>query len=199
MSPLLKCALSLFVFSLSTRALAMEASPLPPKLRPPAITVWTGGGVGSVFDTRVGPIPAAQGTLGVTVPLGRLFAVELSGAGAIAKGRGSEPDDAWGRLALGLRVERGDLWKMRPYGAVRLIHVHFAPLDTWTDHPGASLAGSSSHGLSHRSGLAAAIGLSYGLGDSRFRLYGELEPSWLAVGRGPSFFATASFGMGVTL
>ena len=134
-----------------------------------------------------------------THPLGRLFALEIIGSGGISAARASEPNNAWLRLAIGVRLERTDVWGFRPYGALRIVHIHYAPTTTWRDYPGASFLGDSSKGLEHRSGLGLAAGFSHGLGDTRLRAFAELEPSWIAIGNGPKFFAAVTAGLGVAL
>ena len=153
----------------------------------------------SVLDTGAGAVPALGGSLMATNPLGRLFALEIIGSGGISAARASEPNNAWLRLAIGVRLERTDVWGFRPYGALRIVHIHYAPTTTWRDYPGASFLGDSSKGLEHRSGLGLAAGFSHGLGDTRFRAFAELEPSWIAIGNGPKFFAAVTAGLGVAL
>lgn len=169
------------------------------RVRPRAFSIYAGGATASVLDTSAGAVPALGGSLTAAFPLGKLFALELVGSGGLSAARDTEPNNAWIRLALGLRLERTDAWGFRPYGAFRLVHIHFASTTTWRDHPGASILGDSSHGLEHRSGLGLAAGFSHGLGDSPFRVFAELEPSWVPIGHGPRFFASATFGFGVAL
>lgn len=169
------------------------------RMRPRSFSLYAGSAAASVLDTSAGAVPALGGALTATIPLGRLFALELVGSAGVSAARAEEPNNAWLRLALGLRIERTDVWGFRPYGALRLVHLHFAPTQTWSDHPGASILGDSSHGLDHRSGLGLAGGFSHGLGDTPFRVFAELEPSWVPIGRGPKFFAATTFGLGVAL
>lgn len=164
-----------------------------------ALTFYLGSAGASVLDTSAGAVPAAGGSLGAVFPLGRLFALELVGSGGLSAARAEEPNNIWIRLALGLRVERTDGWGFRPYGAFRIVHIHFAKAETWRDYPGSSILGDSSKGLDHRSGLGVAGGFSYGFGQSRFRFFAEIEPSWVPIGRGPKLFAAATVGVGVAL
>lgn len=175
-------------------------APTPAKgERPRSLTIYLGSAGVSVLDTSAGAVPAVGGSLGAGVPLGKLFALELIGSGGVSAARDDEPNNIWIRLALGLRVERTDAWGVRPYGAFRIVHIHFAKAETWRDYPGASILGDSSKGLDHRSGLGLAGGVSYGMGGSRFRIFGEIEPSWVPIGRGPQLFAAATLGFGVAL
>lgn len=167
--------------------------------RPRSFTLWAGGAVASVLDTGAGAVPALGGQLAGTFPLGRLFALELQGSAGISAKVDTEPSNAWLRLALGLRLERTDAWGFRPYVAARIVHIHFAPSTTWRDYPGDSLLGSSSRGLEHRSGLGVGLGFSYGLGRSPFRVFADLEPSWVPIGDGPKLFAVLASGVAVAL
>lgn len=169
------------------------------KERARSLTFYLGSAGVSVLDTSAGAVPAVGGSIGAGFPLGKLFALELIGSSGVSFARDDEPYNIWIRLALGLRVERTDAWGFRPYGALRLLHIHFARAETWRDNPAASILGDSSRGLDHRSGLGAAGGVSYGIGGSRFRVFGEVEPSWVPIGRGPKFFAAMTLGFGVAL
>jgi hypothetical protein len=158
--------------------------------------IYGSAGVGSVLDKPGGAAPAATTSLRLALPLARVLALELMGTTGYAIGRGT-PDDFWARLAIGLRVE-DSARAFRPYGALRLVHQHYASVSTWEDHPGASIAGSSNEGLQHRSGTALAGGLSWTLprtGD-RVRAMAEVEVSWVPVGDGPAWFATTELGIG---
>lgn len=193
-------ALALFFVALAPRlAWAVEADAPPESARPRALTIYAGTAGISVLDTGAGAVPAIGGELGATFPLGKLFALELLGAAGLSAARDTEPNNIWIRLALGLRVERTDTWGLRPYGGLRLVHIHYAKAETWRDHPGASLLGDSSRGLDHRSGLGLVGGVSHGMGASRFRIFAELEPSYVPIGRGPQLFVAATFGFGAAL
>jgi hypothetical protein len=160
------------------------------------VTLYASAGAGSVLDKAGGPAPSATASLRLALPLARFVALEVSGTSGYAIGRGTS-DDYWLRLALGMRVEDSRA-ALRPYGALRLVHVHFAPVSTWEEHPGASIAGSSTEGLQHRSGTAVAAGLSWGIpgtGD-RVRAMAEVEVSWVPIGDAPAWFATAEVGVG---
>jgi hypothetical protein len=165
----------------------------------PQIAVYVGEGVGSVLDKAGGAAPSGGTLLAVTVPIVRVVAIEIMGASGYALGKttGTE-DDFWLRLALGLRIE-DSLRKLRPYGAFRLVHLHYAPVQTWIDHPGDSIAGSSSEGLDHRSGMALAGGLSWTVPRTKgkLRLMGEAELAWVPIGTGPEWFLTTTLGAGL--
>lgn len=45
------------------------------------------------------------------------------------------------------------------YGSIKFIHMHEATVDDWGDHFFANLAGSSKHGMGHRSGASFGVGL----------------------------------------
>ena len=87
---------------------------------------------------------------------------------------------------------------LRPYAAVRLVHVHFAPSETWAAHPLDSLAGSSSEGLQHRSGTALATGVSLPVPGTQghLRAMAEAELSWIPVGDAPAWFLGVETGLG---
>jgi hypothetical protein len=165
---------------------------------PPAsrLVVYGAAGVGSVLDKPGGAAPAADASLTLALPLARLVALELMGSTGYALGHGTE-DDFWARLALGLRIE-DSFRDLRPYGAFRLVHLHYASAETWLQHPLDSIAGSSSEGLQHRSGMGAAAGLSWTIPHTRgkVRVMGEAELAWVPVGIGPAWFLTTSVGLG---
>ena len=183
----------------STGALADLPTP-DEHASPPAaisrIALYAAAGVGSVLDKGGGAAPAGDSSLTLTLPLARLVAVELMGSTGYAIGHGTG-DDFWARLALGLRVE-DSLRDLRPYGALRLVHLHYAPAETWVQHPFDSAAGSSSEGLQHRSGMGLAGGLSWTIPHTRgrARVMAEAELSWVPVGTGPAWFLGTSAGIG---
>ncbi|HEY1695392.1 MAG TPA: hypothetical protein VGG39_24655 [Polyangiaceae bacterium] len=172
-----------------------DASPAsPPHETHTTVTLATGAG--SVLDTARGAVPSTQGSLRLTLPLARALALELLGTAGFAFGH-DEPDDAWLRLGLGLRLE--DAWaSVRPYASFRLVHIHFAPSETWASHPLDSFAGSSTEGLQHRSGMATAVGISFPVprAGSPLRAMAEAELSWLPVGDPPSWFLGVEAGLG---
>ena len=159
-------------------------------------TIYAAYGVGSVLDKSGGAAPAAGAGLTVTVPLVRVLAIELMGTTGYALGHESE-DDFWARLAIGLRLEDSKR-KLRPYGALRFVHLHYAPAQTWLDHPGDSIAGSSSEGLQHRSGMAAAAGVSWAIPRThdKLRVMAEAELAWVPIGTGPEWFLATTVGFG---
>ena len=160
------------------------------------VGIYAAYGVGSVLDKPGGAAPSADAALMLTLPLGRVVAVELMGSTGYALGHQSE-DDFWGRLAIGLRLEDG-YRKLRPYGALRFVHLHYAPAQTWLDHPGDSIAGSSSEGLQHRSGMAVAGGASWAVPRTheKLRVMAEAEVAWVPVGTGPAWFLATTIGVG---
>jgi hypothetical protein len=162
----------------------------------PRVTLYASAGGGSVLDKAGGPAPSATGSIRLALPLARFFALEVSGTSGYAVGRGT-PDDLWLRLALGLRIEDAHQ-ALRPYGAFRLVHIHFAPVSTWEAHPGDSIAGSSTEGLQHRSGSALAAGLSWSFPHTqdRVRAMAEAEVSWVPIGNPPAWFMTVEAGVG---
>jgi hypothetical protein len=186
--------------SLISGALVVLASPVAladeRAASAPSIALYAAAGPGSVLDTPKGAVVSAQGSLRLNLPLARLATLELMGSGGYAFGR-AEPDDAWLRLALGLRIEDA-LAEIRPYGAFRLVHIHFASAETWSEHPLDSLAGSSTEGLQHRSGMSLATGISLPIAGTQGKLRGmaELELSWIPIGNPPAWFMGTEFGFG---
>ncbi len=163
----------------------------------PANVVYAAAGAGSVLDKAGGAAPAAVGSLVVALPLLRYATLELMGTAGYARGDGAAPDDMWLRLALGARLE--DSRKaLRPYGALRFVHIHYATAETWKDHPADSLLGSSSAGLQHRSGMALAGGMSWLVphSDGRVRAMLEAEVSWVPIGNPPAWAVTSELGLG---
>ncbi|HEY8087301.1 MAG TPA: hypothetical protein VIF09_05640 [Polyangiaceae bacterium] len=188
----LSCAL---LSTCSAAAADPDAASHPPTQETHTILYLATGG-GSVLDTARGAVPSTQGSLRLDLPLARVVALELMGSAGFAFGH-DEPDDTWLRLALGLRIE--DAWAaFRPYAAVRLVHIHFAPSETWARHPLDSLAGSSTEGLQHRSGTAVAGGVSFPLPGTtgRLRAMAEAELSWIPVGDAPAWFLGVEGGLG---
>ncbi|MGO8998534.1 MAG: hypothetical protein ACLQVI_34875 [Polyangiaceae bacterium] len=173
--------------------------PTTPAATSSRVAIYAGAGVGSVLDKPGGAAPAGGTVLVLTLPLMRLLTVELIGSTGYALGHvtGTE-DDFWARLALGLRIE-DSLRTLRPYGAFRLVHLHYASAQTWIDHPGDSIAGSSSEGLQHRSGMALAGGISWTVPHTKqkLRIMGEAELAWVPIGTGPAWFLTTSLGLGL--
>jgi hypothetical protein len=185
------------VLASATRARAADPDVPPDASRAaPRVTLYASAGGGSVLDKAGGPAPSATGSLRLALPLARFLALEVSGTSGYAVGRGT-PDDLWLRLALGLRVEDARR-ALRPYGALRLVHIHFAPVSTWEAHPGDSIAGSSTEGLQHRSGSALAGGLSWSFPytQDRVRAMAEAELSWVPIGNPPAWFTTVEAGIG---
>jgi hypothetical protein len=189
---------------LAPRVARADADPDHPMARTaesPRVAIYAGSGVGSVLDKPGGAAPSGGTLLALTLPIARLVTVELIGSTGYALGHvtGTE-DDFWARLALGLRIE-DSLRTLRPYGAFRLVHLHYAPVQTWLDHPGDSIAGSSSEGLQHRSGMGLAGGVSWTVPHTkgRLRLMGEGELSWVPIGTGPAWFLTTSLGLGLAI
>ncbi len=172
-----------------------DAAPASPSTAP-RVAIYGAAGVGSVLDKPGGAAPSATTSLHLALPLTRVLALELMGTTGYALGHGT-PDDFWARLALGLRLEDAAR-ALRPYGALRLVHQHYAPVTTWEGHPGASIAGASNEGLQHRSGTALAGGVSWTVPhtDDRVRAMAEIEVSWVPVGDGPAWFATTELGIG---
>jgi hypothetical protein len=162
----------------------------------PRTTLYLSTGGGSVLDTPRGAVPSTQASLRLNLPLVRWAALELMATTGLSFGR-EEPDDFWARLGLGLRVEDATR-AIRPYGSLRLVHIHFASAQTWIDYPLDSIAGSSTEGLQHRSGMALATGLSATMPGSagRVRAMVEVELSWIPVGDPPAWFVATELGLG---
>jgi hypothetical protein len=161
----------------------------------PRTTLYASAGGGSVLDEAGGAAPSATSSLRLALPLGRWAALEGAGTSGYVLGRGT-PDDYWLRLAIGVRVEDAQQ-ALRPYAALRLVHVHFAPVSTWQEHPGASIAGSSTEGLQHRSGSALAGGVTWALPHGGgWRAMAEGELSWVPIGDPPAWFVSVEAGVG---
>jgi hypothetical protein len=176
----------------SARADSLPSTPPPG----PVHVLYASAGVGAVLQTPHGAIPSAQGTLRFTLPFGRHVALEVLGTTGYAIGT-REPNAFWARLGLGFRVEANGP-TLSPYGAFRLVHLHFASAETWWEHPGASIAGSSSEGLQHSSGMAMAFGVTWPVAGARshFCAMAEVEGSWIPVGNAPEWFLTTEVGLG---
>jgi hypothetical protein len=152
-----------------------------------------------VLDKPGGAAPAATGSLVVVLPLLRYLALELMGSAGYVRGDGASPDDGWLRLALGARVEDSHASRgFRPYGSIRFVHIHYATAETWKDHPADSFLGSSAAGLQHRSGMAAAGGVSWLIPhtDGKLRAMLEAEVSWVPIGTPPAWAVTSQLGLG---
>jgi hypothetical protein len=189
------CAIGLL---LSSRADAEPAPVAPADVKANAPVVYTSAGVGSILATPHGPGPSATGTLRLGLPFGRLFSAELFLSAGYAL-LPAEPNSFWGRIGLGLRVGKNGP-TFTPYGAFRLVHMHYAPAEVWWEHPGSSILGSSADGLQHSSGMAAAAGVSwpFPFPKTRGHLRGmaELEASWIPIGNAPPWFLTGEVGVG---
>jgi hypothetical protein len=194
------CTLAL-VFALSHHAVA-EGEPLTPPAKvaspetPGSTVVYSSAGFGSVLGAPHGPAPSVQGTFHVNLPFGHYVALELLFTAGYAN-VSAAPNDFWGRIGLGLRFEKASQG-LSPFGAFRLVHLHYAPAETWWEHPGASIAGSSADGLQHSSGMAAAFGVTWrfpGAG-GHVRGMAEIETSWIPIGNAPEWFATGEVGFG---
>lgn len=191
--------LVLVVVLVSRPARADAVQPDAPRVAPqpaPRLVLYGAAGVGSVLDKGGGAAPAGDSSLMLVLPIVRVVALELMGSTGYAVGHGTE-DDFWARLAIGLRIE-DTLRDLRPYGAFRLVHLHYAAAETWAQHPLDSIAGSSSEGLQHRSGMGLAGGLSWAIPrtQGRVRVVTEAELSWVPIGTGPAWFLTTSAGIG---
>ena len=154
------------VLSLARQAAAEGEQPAPTTspavvVKPagePTIVAYSSAGFGSVLGAPNGPAPSVQGTFHIDLPFGHYVALELLFTAGYANVSGA-PNDFWGRIGLGLRVEKASQ-AFSPFGAFRLVHLHYAPAETWWEHPGASIAGSSADGLQHSSGMAVAFGVT---------------------------------------
>lgn len=178
---------------------AAEAARPPPAAEPgPPVVIYSSAGVGSVLAAPHGPAPSAEGTLRANLPFGRFLALELFLSAGYAV-LSDEPNSFWGRIGVGLRAGKTGPG-ISPYGAFRLVHMHYAAADVWWEHPGSSILGSSADGLQHSSGMCAAFGITWPLFPkllgAHVRGMAELEGSWIPVGNAPPWFATAEAGLG---
>jgi hypothetical protein len=187
----------MLALSFTSAVASADAPPVTVTAAPEPVKVLYGSaGIGSVLSTPHGAVPSAQGSLHFTLPFGHYVAVELHGTLGYSIGT-SEPNDLWARLGLGVRVEKNNA-DFSPYGALRLVHLHYAPAEVWWEHPGASIAGSSASGIQHSSGMAAAFGVTWVVPstDRRLRAMAELEGSWIPIGNAPEWFTTTEVGLG---
>jgi hypothetical protein len=131
--------------------------------------------------------------------LGPRWALEIVGQAGYAPSV-RDVDALWIRIAVGLRWE-DRLRPVRPWIAGRLVHLHLAPSATWREHPGASIAGDSSHGLEHRSGaaIAAGVGFDRALLGIPLRWSFGVEASFIPIGNGPRWFPGADATIAVPL
>jgi hypothetical protein len=179
-----------------SRASARDGAPEvePNAARAPALALSVGGGALAPHA------PALVGALSFTFPLGAVVALEVEGGSGYAAGSQSTEPSFWLRLAAGaqLRFARGPLV---PWLGARVAHVHAAPPRVWLDHPGHTLAGDSTHGLGHLTGLGATAGVSFDLPDTggRFAALLETEVLWMVVGPAPPWLLTARLGALVRL
>src|SRR5262249_25418689 len=138
----LTLTVTLVAQSATREALAADAvSPSSQSNEAPkrGVTLYAALGAGSVLDTGSGTVASSRASLTLAFPLARLLALEFSGEfGNAFRGEGA-PNDIWGRLTLGLRLENQDA-ASRFFGAFRLTHLHYAASTVWRDHPITSLA-----------------------------------------------------------
>jgi hypothetical protein len=159
-----------------------DAPARDPYARGFALRLGGGGGLTASPDAF-----AVSGSLAGLIPLGDLVVAE------ILAGVGSAPADSvqethlWLRLALGVRLETRTT-PVRAYAAVRVAHIHDAPLHAWGHHLGPSLAGDPSHGLGHLTGLGGAAGAAWDVPGTERQLVlsAELEVLGLVHGAGPA-------------
>lgn len=154
-------AIALMIASPSL-ALAEDLSPG----RAFALRVGAGADV-LVGPDRVAPVVMLSGLL----PIGEWASVEI---GARV---GVDPELELGRAWVGLEAGfRGEipLLEWRPYGSLRIAHTHDAPIATWGDHFGESLAGDPNYGMAHLTALGGALGLAWIVPGTE----GRLSISW---------------------
>jgi hypothetical protein len=149
-----------------------------------SFTLRIGGGAGfTASPDRF----ALTGSLAGLIPLGDLVVLEILGGTGVAPGSDVQTTQLWLRLALGARIETRTV-PVRWYASIRVAHIHQAPLDSWGDHFGDSIAGDPSHGLGHLTALGGATGIAWDVPgtDRQLVLNAELEVLGLVHGAGPS-------------
>jgi len=151
----------------------------------PAPTLYYGLG-GGVLASPVRGFAASA--LGLAWPIVGPLALDVQTGMGSAPRDPSEQGDLWIRLAAGARLELPNR-PLRPYVTLRVTHIHMAPLQVWSDHPFAAIAGDATYGLAHRTGLALSGGAMWSIpGAEHWQLGGDLEGEWVINGAGPSWF-----------
>jgi hypothetical protein len=146
--------------ALSARADEPPEIPAPPPRKPPyrftGLALYAGGGAGALVD--VGEFTQNWRLL-VTVPLARwaMFEGFAFGYHALAASHhGREHTVALG-IGAGVRFAPPPNRAIRPYGAIRLVHVHYVP-EIWGEHVESESGDSHDHAAAHRWGVALAGG-----------------------------------------
>lgn len=145
------------------------------------------GGDGLVGPDRLAPVVLLSGLL----PIGEWAGIEIGARVGVDPelelGRG------WVGLEAGFRAEI-PLGEWRPYASVRIAHTHDAPIASWGDHFGESLAGDPTYGMAHLTALGGALGLAWTVP----RTEGRLSVSWelSGYGRAHGHHATGHHGGG---
>lgn len=135
--------------------------------------------IGAGASALPGPDRAGlTGELGVQIPLAEWMSIDV-----VAR-LGVDPWDQQGRIWIALLAGvRGELpldaW--RPYLALRIAHVHDAPLDAWGEHFGETLAGDPSHGLGHLTALGGALGATWEVPGTQRRVVLSAEAEGLGL------------------
>jgi hypothetical protein len=190
LSAALFCALA----TLALLAPAFARADAPPP-RAFVLRVGAGGALLAGPDRLAG-----VGSLAGLIPIGDHVGIDLIGT------LGIDPESgvgrAWVGLAAGVRVDL-PLDAFRPNLALRIAHIHDAPLDAWGNHFGQTLAGDPTYGLGHLTALGGAVGLSWEVpgADRRCVLGVEVEGLGLVHGhvhhgRSPDAWLSATLSAG---
>ena len=175
------------------------AAPEPRAFRFRCDAIYAGAGAGAIAPEHVGTFDARiQAVLAVTdwaMIEGNLLGVGFS---AVDHHGVSDTSAGFG-FGVGLRVAPSASWRVRPYGAVRVSHLHLSP-DPWGEHAHAGTSSVSDHVSQHRFGAALATGFDFGLlgPDSRLRLGFDAEATALS-GTGANLLLQGVAMLGVAL
>lgn len=157
----------------------------------PRTTLFAGAGAGVISGTGEAYIPLS---LGLVVPLAPWIAADAEAQSGTAPT--GEQGTYLARLAAGARLTTIG-GRLRPFGALRFVHIHMAPLGEWLDDP-LGMLGGANEAIVHRSGLAVSGGATYRLLEASPHWY--LAPSaevfWIALGDGPRFTGSVQIALG---
>ncbi len=114
----------------------------------------------------------ATGELLFDLALSDHFGFEIGGRFGVTPSSGGT---ALVALGLGFRAGMHFAHGLSGQTSVRVLHIHDAPHDAWTDATGATLAGDPTFGLAHVTAAGAAIGIAWELPGTDRRLLLTLD------------------------